>query len=106
MSTTDEPTDKANDAVGAVMRSAAIRHELVGKMEIVVHEALKTNGIILDLDDIRRNARWMIYPDERKVLEYKGYPILELWPLETKLDGEHFVASHKYRILSTMAAGA
>jgi len=77
------------------------RQKLVAGLECLVSDVLQKNDIsLIDLTALRKHARWLEYPDGRKILTYNGKPLVELWPLETKMEGTHFIASHKYRILN------
>lgn len=74
-----------------------LRQKLLGDLECLVSDVLRKNEIrLVDLTQ----ARWLEYPDGRKILTYNGKPLFELWPLETKMEGTSFIASHKYRILN------
>lgn len=77
------------------------KQKLLAGLESLVSDVLQKNDIsLIDLTALRKHARWLKYPDGRKILTYNGKPLVELWPLETKMEGTHFIASHKYRILS------
>ena len=69
--------------------------QLAGKVEVLVHDALKDEQIIGG--DFTR-VQWVVTPDKVETLCYKGKPLLELHPLEVEQESDGVLkVSRKYR---------